>query len=68
MSRPAIYHWKEICMKKLLAALLALLMLVTPALSETVVTSFYPIYVFALNLLTGVDGVQVANMTDAGAG
>ena len=55
-------------MKKLLAALLALLMLVTPALSETVVTSFYPIYVFALNLLDGVEGVTVANMTDSGAG
>ena len=55
-------------MKKLLAALLALLMLVTPALSETIVTSFYPIYVFALNLLDGVEGVTVANMTDSGAG
>ena len=38
--------------KKLLAALLTLLIFLSPALAsaETVVTSFYPIYLFALNL------------------
>ncbi len=57
-------------MKKLLALLLALLLCAAPALAsgETIVTSFFPIYVFALNLTQGLDGVQVSNMTDPGAG
>ena len=45
-------------MKKTLALLLSLLLLALPlcALGETVATSFYPIYLFALNL-TGVSSV-----------
>ena len=56
-------------MKKLLALLMALF-LFAPAMAsaETVVTSFYPIYLFALNLLDGVEGVEVANMAEPGTG
>ena len=49
-------------MKKLLALLLALCLLPAAALGETVVTSFYPIYLFALNLLNGVEGMEVRNL------
>jgi len=57
-------------MKKLLTLLLALMLLSAPALAsaETVVTSFYPIYLFALNLLDGVDGVEVTNLTEPTTG
>lgn len=57
-------------MKKLLTLLLALMLLCVPALAsaETVVTSFYPIYLFALNLLDGVDGVEVTNLTEPTTG
>ena len=57
-------------MKKLLTLLLALMLLSVPALAsaETVVTSFYPIYLFALNLLDGVDGVEVTNLTEPTTG
>ena len=56
-------------MKKLLCLLLALL-LGCPALAsaETIVTSFFPIYVFALNLLDGAEGVTLASLADPGAG
>ena len=57
-------------MKKLLTLLLALMLLSVPALAsaETVVTSFYPIYLFARNLLDGVDGVEVTNLTEPTTG
>ena len=56
-------------MKKILAFVLAALLLVPAAgLAETVVTSFYPIYLFALNLTQGVDGVEVSNMADTNTG
>ncbi len=57
-------------MKKLLTLLLAMLLLFSPALAsaETVVTSFYPIYLFALNLLDGIEGVEVANLAAPGTG
>lgn len=56
--------------KKLLAALLALLLLITPVLAsaETVVTSFYPIYLFALNLTDGIDGITVRNLAAPNTG
>jgi zinc transport system substrate-binding protein len=43
---------------------LALLVLALPAasLGETVVTSFYPIYLIALNLCDGIEGVEVHNL------
>ncbi len=58
-------------MKKLLTLLLCLILLPAAAIGEAnsqIVTSFYPIYLFALNLLDGVDGVTVTSLTDTGAG
>lgn len=49
-------------MKKLLALLLALCLLPSAGMAETIVTSFYPIYLFALNLTDGLDGVTVRNL------
>lgn len=49
-------------MKKLLSLLMILCLLPSMAAAETVVTSFYPIYLFTLNLLDGVDGVTVRNL------
>ena len=49
-------------MKKFLALLVALCLLPALAAAETVVTSFYPIYLFTLNLLDGIDGVTVRNL------
>ena len=50
-------------MKKFLAALLAAMLLPLGAVAETIVTSFYPIYIFALNLTEGIEGVEVRNLT-----
>ena len=57
-------------MKKLLTLLLALMLLALPAAAsaETVVASFYPIYIFALNLLDGVEGVEVTTLAEPGTG
>lgn len=57
-------------MKKALSLLLALLLLALPALAcaETVVTSFYPVYLMALNLTQGVEGVTVRNLAAPGTG
>ena len=57
-------------MKKLFTLLLTLLLLAQPAgaLGETVVTSFFPIYVFALNLTDGIDGLEIASLTAPDAG
>ena len=62
-------------MKKSLLAALLLLMLLTScgcAAQEsggvTVVTTFYPMYVFALNVTDGVPGVSVKNMADQSVG
>lgn len=49
-------------MKKLLAALLAAILLPAASLAETIVTSFYPIYLFTLNLTQGIDGMEVRNL------
>ena len=56
-------------MKKLLCLLLAL-MVCCPALAgaETIVTSFFPIYVFALNLLDGAEGVTLASLAEPTSG
>ena len=66
----------EIKMKRgMLAALLALLLLVSAGCSAqeqgggmTIVTTFYPMYVFALNVADGVEGVTVQNMADQSVG
>ena len=52
-------------MKKLFVCFLALLFLF-PALAgaETIVTSFYPIWILTLNLTDGLDGVEVVNLTE----
>ena len=49
-------------MKKLLPLLLALL-LPAAALSETIVTSFFPIYLFARNLTADIDDLHVVCLT-----
>lgn len=56
--------------KKLLAALLTLLIFLSPALAsaETVITSFYPIYLFALNLTQGIDGITIRNLAAPNTG
>lgn len=55
-------------MKKLLAALLAALLLPVGAMAQTIVTSFYPIYLFTLNLTDGIEGLEVRNMAAPGTG
>lgn len=55
-------------MKKFLAALLAAMLLPLGAMAETIVTSFYPIYIFALNLTEGVEGMEVRNLTTPDTG
>ena len=56
-------------MKKLFALVLALLVFPCLAFSETVVTSFYPIWVMTLNLTKGLeDHVSVRNMAAPSAG
>ncbi len=56
-------------MKKILPLFLALLLVFPAAASaETIVTSFYPIHLFALNLLDGIDGVELASLAEPGTG
>ncbi|MBQ7138136.1 MAG: zinc ABC transporter substrate-binding protein [Clostridia bacterium] len=57
-------------MKKVISLMLALLLCCAPALAsaETVVASFYPIYLFALNLLHGVEGVELASLAEPTSG
>ena len=56
-------------MKKILCVLISLLLLF-PALAgaETVVTSFYPVWLLTLNLTEGVDGVDVVNLAEPSTG
>ena len=56
-------------MKKALAVLLALLLFVpTLAGAETVVASFYPVWILARNLTEGIDGLEVVNMAASTTG
>ena len=56
-------------MKKLIAIILAAFLLTSAfASAETVVTSFYPIHLFARNLLEGIDGVEVASLAEPTSG
>ncbi|MBR2822974.1 MAG: zinc ABC transporter substrate-binding protein [Clostridia bacterium] len=48
--------------RKILALLLAVLLLPSFAAGEVVVTSFYPIWLLALNLADGVEGLEVRNL------
>ena len=56
-------------MKKILS-LLPTLLLLLPALAcgETVVTSFYPVWVLTLNLTEGIEGLDVVNLAENTAG
>ena len=55
--------------RKLCALLLAAALLCAGAAAEgVVVTSFYPIYLFTLNLTEGVDGLTVRNLAAPGTG
>ena len=49
-------------MKKGLLLLLFLVLIPVASLAETVVTSFYPIWLFTLNLTDGIDGLEVRNL------
>lgn len=52
-------------MKKILCCLLTLLLLFpTLACGETVVTSFYPVWILALNLTEGVESLEVVNLAE----
>ena len=59
----------KVLMNKVLAVLLGLMMMAggfASAKSEgpvQIVTSFYPIYIFASNVLAGVEGVELKNLT-----
>ena len=56
-------------MKKILVLLLALTLFL-PALAgaETVITSFYPVWLLTRSLMEGVEGVEVVNLTAQTAG
>lgn len=47
---------------KILSMLIILSLLPFPCLSETVVTSFYPIWLIALNLTSGIPDLEVTNL------
>lgn len=57
-------------LRRCAAVCLTALMLLLPSasLAETVVTSFYPIYLFTLNLLDGLHDVAVHNLAAPGTG
>ena len=56
-------------MKKLIAIILAAFLLTSAfASAETVVTSFYPIHLFARNLLDGIDDVELASLAEPTSG
>ena len=56
-------------MKKLFFLFLTLLVFI-PSLvfSETIVTSFYPVWILALNLTDGIEGVEVVNLAEPSTG
>ena len=56
-------------MKKALCLLLAFLFLFPAfALAETVITSFYPVWILTLNLTNGLEGVDVVNLAEPSTG
>ena len=55
-------------MKKVFAFLLALVLLPAASLGETIVTSFYPIWLLALNLADGVPELEVRTLAAPGTG
>lgn len=59
---------KNTLIKKTLCILLLSALLTVSAGAETVVTSFYPIQLLALNLLHGAEGVELVNLAAPGTG
>lgn len=59
----------EVCMKKILSILLAVFLLL-PSLAgaETIVTSFYPVWLLAMNLTEGLEGVNLVNLAAPSTG
>ena len=57
-------------MKRLIILFLVLALAATPVCvqAETVVTSFYPVWIFTLNLTDGIDGMEVRNLAAPGTG
>jgi zinc transport system substrate-binding protein len=56
-------------MKKIVAVFLTLVLLCPlAAFAETVVTSFYPVWLMALNLTEGIDGIDVVNLAEPATG
>lgn len=62
-------------MKKIIAAFLSLTLLFSLVFTgcsgneenkdkNIVLTTFYPVYIFTLNLLDGIDGIEIVNMTE----
>lgn len=51
-------------MKRICALILVICLMMLPVftLAETAVTSFYPIWIFTLNLTDGIDGLEVINL------
>ena len=54
--------------KSLIALLILSLFLPVLAGAETVVTSFYPVWILTLNLTDGIEGVEVVNMAEPTTG
>jgi len=55
--------------KKAICLILSLLLLFPViAGAETIVTSFYPVWILALNLTEGIDGVDVVNLAEPSTG
>jgi len=55
-------------MKKLIVLLLVLALLPLSGMAETVVTSFYPVWIITLNLAEGIDGLEVVNLAESATG
>ena len=55
-------------MKRLLCLILLLIFLPVLASAETLVTSFYPVWILTLNLTDGIEGLEVVNMAEPATG
>ena len=55
-------------MKRLLCLILLLISLPVLASAETLVTSFYPVWILTLNLTDGIEGLDVVNMAEPTTG
>lgn len=55
-------------MRKITALLLVLLLLPLASFAETIVTSFYPVWIFTLNLTEGIDEIEVVNLAGPATG